>query len=76
VNGCGREKVSSSKMKLRPGYHNPFESTKAIFALHQFVARRRNDGIHPATPDLDGGGSGAQVWWEAPCAETKYLGRG
>jgi len=26
-------------------------------------------GIHPATPDLDGGGPGAQAWWEAPCAD-------
>jgi len=31
--------------------------------------------IHPA-PDLDGGEPGAQAWWEAPCADTKCLGRG
>jgi len=28
-----------------------------------------------SAPDLDGGGPGAQAWWEAPCADTKYLGR-
>ena len=27
-------------------------------------------------PDLDGGGPGAQAWWEAPCAGTESLGRG
>jgi len=27
-------------------------------------------------PDLDGGGPGGQEWWEAPCADTKCLGRG
>ena len=26
--------------------------------------------------DLDGGGPEAQAWWEAPCADTKCLGRG
>jgi len=31
--------------------------------------------IVPA-PDLDGGGDGAQTWWEAPCADSKCLGRG
>jgi len=25
-----------------------------------------------AAPDLDGGELGAQAWWEAPCADTKY----
>jgi len=29
-----------------------------------------------AAQDLDGGGPGAQAWWEAPCADTKCLGRG
>jgi len=29
-----------------------------------------------AVPDLDGGGPGAQAWWEAPCADTESLGRG
>jgi len=29
-----------------------------------------------SAPDLDGGGSGAQAWWEAPCVDTKCLGRG
>jgi len=29
-----------------------------------------------SVPDLDGGGPGAQVWWEAPCADTESLGRG
>jgi len=27
-------------------------------------------------PDFDGGGPGAQAWWEAPCADTESLGRG
>jgi len=27
-------------------------------------------------PDLDGGGPGAQGWWEAPCADTESLGSG
>ena len=27
-------------------------------------------------PDLDGGGPGAEKWWEAPCADTEYLSRG
>jgi len=27
-------------------------------------------------PDLDGGGAGAQPWWEAPCVDIKSLGRG
>ena len=31
--------------------------------------------VMPA-PDLDGGGPGAQAWWEAPCADTESLGRG
>jgi len=26
--------------------------------------------------DLDGGGHVPQVWWETPCVDTKYLGRG
>jgi len=29
-----------------------------------------------SAPDLDGGEPGAQAWWEAPCADTKCLGRG
>ena len=29
-----------------------------------------------SAPDLDGGGPGAQAWWEAPCADTKCLGKG
>jgi len=29
-----------------------------------------------AAPDLDGGGLGAQAWWEAPCADTESLVRG
>ena len=29
-----------------------------------------------AAPDLDGEGHGAQAWWEAPCTDTKCLGRG
>jgi len=27
-------------------------------------------------PNFDGGGPGAQAWWEAPCADIKCLGRG
>ena len=27
-----------------------------------------------AAPDLDGGGPGAQAWWEAPCEDTKRFG--
>jgi len=26
-------------------------------------------------PDLDGWRPGAQAWWEAPCGDTKSLGR-
>jgi len=26
--------------------------------------------------DLDGGGPGAQAWWEAPYADARFLGRG
>jgi len=29
-----------------------------------------------SAPDLDGGGPEAQAWWEAPCADTEYLGIG
>ena len=29
-----------------------------------------------SAPDLDGGGPGAQVRWEAPCADIQSLGRG
>jgi len=26
-----------------------------------------------ASSDLDGGGAGAQAWWEAPCADIEAL---
>ena len=29
-----------------------------------------------SAPDLDGGGPGAQAWWEAPCANIESLSMG
>jgi len=40
---------------------------KLIYSrLYSFVT---STCILSPAPDLDGGGSGAQAWWEAPCAD-------
>ena len=38
-------------------------------ALHPCTVYIRILYHHPE-PDLDGGGPGAQAWWQAPCADT------
>jgi len=46
------------------------------FLTHLAFFENQKYCLSCTAPDLDGGEPGAQVWWEAPCADTESLGRG
>ena len=50
-------------------------ATKNLIKVYQDILKILQS-VNGAAPDLDGGGPGSQAWWEDPCADTNYLGRG